>query len=114
LAEHVLGKDEVTGSIPVIGSSIGLAEVASDVPLGLAEVAGDVPRLLVPGIRAVRIVEGLKGHHARQHRVGVHRVQAPELRHDQEQEEDDRASAAEEVLQLVPVSYAAPRDQVAE
>jgi hypothetical protein len=89
LAEHVLGKDEVTGSIPVIGSRFG------------------------SGIRPVRIVEGLKGHHARQHRVGVHRVQAPELRHDQEQEEDDRAVAAEEVLQLVPVSYAAPRDQVA-
>ena len=57
--------------------------------------------------------EGAVNHHARQHRPGLHRVQAPELRHDEEQEEDDRASADEEVLQLVPVAYAASRNEVA-
>src|SRR5581483_3401783 len=39
-------------------------------------------------------------------------VQAPELPDEQEQAEQPRAAAAEEVLPLVPASHAAPRDPV--
>ena len=87
LAERVLGKDEVTGSIPVIGSSAGEAREAS-------------------GDRLTRIRD------ARYHHVGVHRVQAPELQHDEEPEEDDRAAGDEEVLSLVPYAQAAPGGEV--
>jgi hypothetical protein len=45
-------------------------------------------------------------------RPGVPRVQASQLRDDQEQEEDDRAPADEEVLQLVPDAHRAQGNQV--
>ena len=84
LAERVLGKDEVTGSIPVIGSTIPELTLRHGV-----------------GRKAV-------GRHARHHYVGVHGVQAAKLHDDQEQEEDDRPAPTEPVLSLLPQAHAAP------
>ena len=49
---------------------------------------------------------------ARHHFPGVHRVQTAQLQHDQEQEEDDRAAGAEQVLPVLPEALSSPRDEV--
>jgi len=41
-------------------------------------------------------------------------VQAPELQHDQEQEEDDRAPGIEQVLPVLPEAHGAQGNEVAE
>jgi hypothetical protein len=42
----------------------------------------------------------------------VRRLQAPELQHDEEQEEDDGADRVQQVLPLLPEAYGAQRDEV--
>jgi hypothetical protein len=39
-------------------------------------------------------------------------VQAPQLQHDEEQEEDDRADRVQQVLSLLPEAHGAQRDEV--
>jgi hypothetical protein len=39
-------------------------------------------------------------------------VQTPQLQHDQEQEEDDRAPRDEQVLPVLPEAHGAQRDEV--
>jgi hypothetical protein len=45
--------------------------------------------------------------YARHHSAGVRRVQAPQLQHDEEQEEDDGTARDEEVLSVLPEASAA-------
>jgi hypothetical protein len=52
-------------------------------------------------------------HHARDHYPPVPGLQEPELLDDEEQEDHDRPSRVQEVLQHVPEAHAAQRDQVA-
>jgi hypothetical protein len=42
----------------------------------------------------------------------VRRLQAPELQHDEEQEEDDGAAGIQQVLPLLPEAYGAQRNKV--
>jgi hypothetical protein len=44
----------------------------------------------------------------------VWRLQKPQLRHDQKQEEDDTASGVQEVLSFLPEAYGAQGNQVAD
>src|SRR5439155_25050153 len=48
----------------------------------------------------------------RQYHAAVHRVQKPELRLDQEQEEDAGSPRVQKVLQKVQESYSSQRDEV--
>ena len=47
----------------------------------------------------------LQVNHERHHRAGVHRLQAAQLQHDEEQEEDDRAARDEQVLPVLPEAH---------
>jgi hypothetical protein len=49
---------------------------------------------------------------ARHRHAGVPGVQAAELQHDQEQEEDDRAAGIREVLPFLPKAHGAQGEQV--
>jgi ribosomal protein L20A (L18A) len=42
----------------------------------------------------------------------VRRLQAPELQHDEEQEEDDRAAGVQQVLPLLSQTHGAQRDEI--
>ena len=50
----------------------------------------------------------------RHHRAGVHRVQAAQLQHDEEQEEDDGAARVQQVLPLLPEAHGAQGDESSE
>src|SRR3954471_14069872 len=67
------------------------------------------PRFPSPQSRVPTRIE-----HERHHRPGVHRVQTPELQHDEEQEEDERTARAEQVLPLLPEAHRSKRDEVSE
>src|SRR6185436_19747822 len=49
---------------------------------------------------------------ARHHFFGVHRVQAPELQHDEEPEEVLRAPRDEQVLPVLPEAHGAQGDEI--
>ena len=48
----------------------------------------------------------------RHHSYGVRRLQAPQLQHDEEQEEDDGAAGVQQVLPLLPQAHGAQGDEV--
>jgi hypothetical protein len=83
VVERVLGKDEVTGSIPVNGSSF-------------------FPVPLRKGVENA----------ARDYHVPVYRVQEPELFVHQKQEDHDGTAGTKEILPLLPQASAAPGNQV--
>jgi hypothetical protein len=50
--------------------------------------------------------------HARHHPFGVRRLQAPQLQHDEEQEEDDGAARVQQVLPVLPEAHGAQGNEV--
>ena len=58
------------------------------------------------------VTEIVEYSHARQHPARLHRMQAPQLRHGQEQEEHDRSCRTEKVLPLVQNPHGSPRNPV--
>jgi hypothetical protein len=54
----------------------------------------------------------VEGRHERHHFDGLHRVQASQLQHDEEQEEDDRAARDEQVLPVLPEAHVSQRVEV--
>src|SRR5208282_4344765 len=82
--EHFLGKEEVTGSIPVVGDGILK-------PRGSARGAVD--------------------NHERPDRIGVRHLQAPKLQHHEKQEETDREVLDQEILSELPLAYAPQGNQ---
>ena len=68
--------------------------------------AGTITEIIeIAGVRLI--------HAGERHRSsGVRRLQAPELQHDEEQEEDDRAARVQQVLPLLPQAHGAQRDEV--
>ena len=83
MAEHVLGKDEVGGSIPLLGSSEHTAR-QSDTAIEEIE------------------IEEIEEEDERSRWSRLRRVQAEELHHHSEQEEDHRKAHHEEVLPGLP------------
>jgi hypothetical protein len=50
--------------------------------------------------------------YARHRDLGVHRLQAPELQHDEEQEEKHGAAGVQQVLPLLPEAHGAQGEQI--
>ena len=83
--EHFLGKEEVTGSIPVVG----FGKIFAPAPFGGRA-------LNQRGVRDERF-----------NRTIVRRLQAAQLHHDQEQEDTNRQIFHQEVLSEVPRAHCA-------
>jgi hypothetical protein len=83
LVEHFLGKEEVTGSIPVASSKV----------------------VIISGCRHDERNLECRGSCERHHHPGMHRLQTAELLHHEEQKEADRSRRIQEILPLVRQAY---------
>jgi hypothetical protein len=102
LVEHILGKDEVIGSIPIASSKIRSVEH----PARSGKVIGAIP------IVGSRVNKRKELYIERYYHVGMHKLQASELYNDEEQEETVRTRRVQEVLPVVQQTHTAQGDKI--